>query len=257
VKRWIVALLLFLLAASGVLVWLLADEGVGYGALAIVVVATVVLGGLFLWPVLISLWCVYSHAALRQAVRRLEGFTLVRGPLGLALRARGVIDGVTVTISPGMIDLDMRGRQPSVLGKRELRAVSHGEADDPILGELARSPSARAAASRLLALGAHVHVGPERTTIRGVPLGTAETCVRAAIALARGGTVVRGTSAGSTCPYCKDKIQPRESEGVIRCPSCDSLQHTACWQEHGGCSVHGCLRVPGEVPSRSRVPRPD
>jgi hypothetical protein len=74
---------------------------------------------------------------------------------------------------------------------------------------------------------------------------------------AKEGALVRGPLSRSVCPYCKDSLETRDREAIIRCPSCDSLHHAACWQEHGGCSVHGCLRVPGEVPSRSRVARPD
>lgn len=77
--------------------------------------------------------------------------------------------------------------------------------------------------------------------------------LRGAILAHRAGSLVRGAAAGATCPYCKDAIATREREGVIRCAACESLHHTPCWQEHGGCSVHGCARVPsGDAASRVR-----
>ncbi|MEZ0227864.1 MAG: hypothetical protein ACAI25_04515 [Planctomycetota bacterium] len=76
-----------------------------------------------------------------------------------------------------------------------------------------------------------------------------------ALVLHRGTALVRGAVAGTTCPYCKDDVVPRESEGTIRCPSCESIHHTPCWQEHGGCSVHGCSRIPS-TDAAARVRRP-
>ncbi len=87
--------------------------------------------------------------------------------------------------------------------------------------------------------------------------GDREALLRAineAVARVRAGSLVRGAVAGTTCPYCKDAVAPRESEGTIRCPACESMHHTPCWQEHGGCSVHGCTRVPtADAPSRART----
>ncbi len=78
------------------------------------------------------------------------------------------------------------------------------------------------------------------------------TALREAIALRRAGSLVRGAAAGATCPYCKDAVAHGQRDGVVRCDKCDSLHHAECWQEHGGCSAHGCARVPGEGGVRSR-----
>ncbi len=263
-KRRIVALVLFLLAPAVALTWLFFllerahEEAPWIHVKAPAILIAAASGCVVLALALASaLSRLRAHVGFVRLSRELPGFTLVRGPFGIALLARGTVDGVPVTISRSGIDLDTHASRALVLGKRELRAIARGETDEPLVGELARNPALREAAGRLLALSAHVHVEAKRTTIRGVNPRAAESAVRAAIALVRGGALVRGATAGSTCPYCKDRLQPRESEGVIRCPSCDSLHHTDCWREHGGCSVHGCLRVPGEVPSRSRVARPD
>jgi hypothetical protein len=65
-------------------------------------------------------------------------------------------------------------------------------------------------------------------------------------------SLVRGAASGTTCPYCKADVATTTTEGTVRCPSCDALHHTGCWQEHGGCSVHGCARVPAGERVNSR-----
>ncbi len=57
-----------------------------------------------------------------------------------------------------------------------------------------------------------------------------------------------------TCPYCKADISKREAEGVVRCPACETVQHSPCWNENGGCSIMGCKRSGGRertTPARS------
>jgi len=49
----------------------------------------------------------------------------------------------------------------------------------------------------------------------------------------------------ATCPYCKADILKRELEGVVRCTGCETVQHSACWNENGGCSIMGCKRSGG------------
>ena len=102
--------------------------------------------------------------------------------------------------------------------------------------------------------------GPERKLLLGQKElrvlasdpGRLRSNLSEAIRLHRAGSLVRGAAAGATCPYCKDELAPREREGTIRCPACESVHHTACRQEHGGCSVFGCARVPGEGAPRVR-----
>jgi hypothetical protein len=44
-----------------------------------------------------------------------------------------------------------------------------------------------------------------------------------------------------TCPYCRETI---DAEDVIRCPSCGTPHHNACFAENGGCTVFGCESAP-------------
>lgn len=39
------------------------------------------------------------------------------------------------------------------------------------------------------------------------------------------------------CPYCHGAVEDHEGE---RCPDCETLSHTECLEEHGGCSVYAC-----------------
>lgn len=41
-----------------------------------------------------------------------------------------------------------------------------------------------------------------------------------------------------TCPYCRNVLMIGEL--VVRCASCETLQHNGCWYIHGKCSVYGC-----------------
>jgi LSD1 subclass zinc finger protein len=40
------------------------------------------------------------------------------------------------------------------------------------------------------------------------------------------------------CPYCRS---PLDLPDTVRCSSCHTLHHRACWREHTSCSVFGCL----------------
>ena len=44
--------------------------------------------------------------------------------------------------------------------------------------------------------------------------------------------------AGNTCPACQQAIG--EGQLVAKCGRCSSLQHDACWQQHGGCTSYSC-----------------
>ena len=48
-----------------------------------------------------------------------------------------------------------------------------------------------------------------------------------------------------TCPYCRETIK---GEDTIRCPSCGTPHHKACFAENGGCTVFGCESAPSDVP---------
>jgi hypothetical protein len=48
-----------------------------------------------------------------------------------------------------------------------------------------------------------------------------------------------------TCPYCREAI---EGPDAIRCPSCGTPHHKACFGENGGCTVFGCASAPSDAP---------
>lgn len=39
------------------------------------------------------------------------------------------------------------------------------------------------------------------------------------------------------CPYCHGRVEDHEGE---RCLDCETLSHSECLEEHGGCSVYAC-----------------
>lgn len=41
------------------------------------------------------------------------------------------------------------------------------------------------------------------------------------------------------CPYCRDTIDP-EAPDLTACDRCDTVHHTECLDEAGGCTVFGC-----------------
>lgn len=40
------------------------------------------------------------------------------------------------------------------------------------------------------------------------------------------------------CPYCRNAL---ESATMTRCLQCGTPHHAACWTEHGGCAIFGCV----------------
>lgn len=49
------------------------------------------------------------------------------------------------------------------------------------------------------------------------------------------------------CPFCHDGLAGE----TTACGACDSVHHTACWSEHGGCSIFGCAA--SGAPERARA----
>jgi hypothetical protein len=60
------------------------------------------------------------------------------------------------------------------------------------------------------------------------------------------GPALQPISATSTCPYCREQMEP---EMIRRCEKCGTLHHSSCWGEHGGCAIYGCGR---ELPPTRR-----
>jgi hypothetical protein len=51
------------------------------------------------------------------------------------------------------------------------------------------------------------------------------------------------------CAICQCPTGPGES--LVRCGSCNTIYHADCWDENGGCGVHGCPQVPPTEPLTS------
>ena len=47
---------------------------------------------------------------------------------------------------------------------------------------------------------------------------------------------------GQPCPVCNSPFEL--GVDVSTCTQCASSQHTACWEQHGGCSTEGCMNAP-------------
>lgn len=60
-----------------------------------------------------------------------------------------------------------------------------------------------------------------------------------------------GEETGKYCPYCRFPLKERAA--VIECGDCQSVHHTECWQDNGGCAVMGCVSAPA-APETSYVP---
>jgi hypothetical protein len=206
----------------------------------------------------IGLLLLLEHARLRWVSRRFTERTFARGPLGLVCRVEGRVEGARVTLERGSLAVEVASAFEGVLDGKDLLEIARSENPRPMLARLAREPQAREAASALLALaGRHVRVRIEsnRAWIRGFPGKRSLEVARALVAIAgtRAFPLAR-SNAAATCPFCHDNLGARESEGTIRCPDCDSLHHTPCWREHGGCAIFGCARSPGP---EAVVLRPD
>ena len=51
----------------------------------------------------------------------------------------------------------------------------------------------------------------------------------------------REASSERRCPFCHLEFEEDEEGSVtVRCASCGTPHHAACWTDHGGCSVFGC-----------------
>jgi hypothetical protein len=54
-------------------------------------------------------------------------------------------------------------------------------------------------------------------------------------------TTVEPADVGRACPYCRFPLKGNtEAE---RCDACGALHHADCWQDGGGCAVHGCAQA--------------
>lgn len=48
---------------------------------------------------------------------------------------------------------------------------------------------------------------------------------------------VRAKGQGEKCPYCHEQL---EAEAVSTCDGCETVYHSACWNELGRCALLGC-----------------
>jgi len=44
------------------------------------------------------------------------------------------------------------------------------------------------------------------------------------------------------CAICMSPVG--EGDAATKCPACQALYHTDCWQENGGCAIYGCSQAP-------------
>ena len=57
----------------------------------------------------------------------------------------------------------------------------------------------------------------------------------------------------SHCPYCHEGFAETEDPARLSCATCQVVHHTACWEDHGGCSVYGCRALAPSPRRRARV----
>jgi hypothetical protein len=57
---------------------------------------------------------------------------------------------------------------------------------------------------------------------------------------------------GRLCPYCKSDFSSAPTH--VECATCATWHHPTCFEENGGCSVHGCRENKGRgVAARESV----
>jgi hypothetical protein len=210
-------------------------------------------------PVLFALWwwrVVRSGVEWRQAMRsgrdlvaRSEGLDLVEvvpGPLRTTSVVRGECAGRVVRIYRDRVEVDLDCPQPGLLNAVALAGLAQATEGNV---------RAREAAGELALQGVTgLEILTNKVIVRG---GTAHASVLipAAIEIALAPVRIRfsATSAKGEqgCPYCHQPIISVLEAPSVRCPSCESVHHTECWQEHGGCSVFRCRRAP---PQRESAP---
>jgi hypothetical protein len=168
--------------------------------------------------------------------------------------ARGTVDGVAVLATRREVELELACKKPAILGRADLLEIAAGPDHSPALAAFAGKPDARAASERLLAAGTkRLELGEERAVATGLSTSCdlAEVA-RAAIALAHAPLVSAARGRG-VCPFCKDDVKRLESQGTVRCPECESVHHTPCWNENGGCATFQCQRAPRGRDAERRV----
>ena len=52
-----------------------------------------------------------------------------------------------------------------------------------------------------------------------------------------------GQAEHARCPYCRADLD-LHAPGLTACPSCDTVHHGECFDEHGGCTLLGCGAAP-------------
>ena len=188
---------------------------------------------------------------LTQRAAGLIGIEIVKSPLRVAYLVRGKDQGHEVRVFRNRVEVSLSQIPFSIsLDKTELRAI--GREKRPVF---ARSPgaaaAAREAARKLLALGVTrvvLNALDGRVVAYGGQ-GLASEVARSAMTLAlapqriRCKPIVRHEGRG--CPYCHGPLGSQVQTPSVRCLGCDTLQHTECWREHGGCAVFRCPKEPG------------
>lgn len=170
-----------------------------------------------------------------------EGVRFVRLPWGV-VSARFEVDGhqVTATRTATAVRVDCPG--PLRLDRDALREIARDPHSRP-----AYAPAAEAAQQLLFGEVQALEFDRDQLVIVG---GDAEitSLVRAAVELAQApsrlGLQPRTREHARGCPYCHQALDDLVGHPTVRCSGCDSLSHTECWKEHGGCAVFACRKGP-------------
>ena len=202
-----------------------------------------------------------ATATWLRAGRRLElrcpseGVRFVRLPWGV-VSARFEVDGhkVTATRTATSVRVDCPG--PLRLDRDALRQIARGPDSRP-----AYAAAAEAAQQLLFGEVQALEFERDQLVIVG---GSAEVArlVRSAVEVAQAPTRLglqpRTREHERGCPYCHQALDDLVEHPTVRCSGCDSLSHTECWREHGGCAVFACRKGPRprEESPRGRVTPP-
>jgi hypothetical protein len=212
---------------------------------------------LFLIGTLVSRRWLRIHERFTTTTEGLEDRIFGRGPFGVVMHVRGRVDGVGCRVTRHAIEVEVPSTTPRVLPAAVLREIAAGSKESLVLAVFAAKPEARAAASGLLAAGknvaVHLEAGKARLVGAGSATADAAALARLLTVIARAPALALAKASDAACPYCKDEVKKKEAEGTFRCPTCDTLHHTPCWNEHGGCAIFGCERAPAEGRTGTRA----
>jgi hypothetical protein len=216
-----------------------------------------------------------ENGRLITFARTLDDRRIEQGAFRLLRRVQGKRSGraVEVDVTPWG-QLELRVAAPAQLGSlsicwpfprrwRDARVVSTFQlvgpeaARDRLAGLLERVPAidrrlglALSAAEDLGARELRLEGGWLVARLRRVDLLELQTLLEHLVKLGDAldslalfnGTVRELYAETRRCPFCHDGLAGE----TTTCAGCEAAHHTACWSEHGGCSIFGCAGAPRE-----------